>query len=108
MRTLPIWIEALIVTILIVAGVCLAIYLAAAAINSIIDAKARLEELRTRSEIEAVNKWQELYEEERDARRADNAALIERIGELLEQNGELEKQVERRDALMKKVKVAEL
>ena len=108
MRTLPTWLAAIILTAFIITLLCLSIYLAAIAINSVLATKARLEKRRSHSEAEALDSWKALYEDEKKARRADTAALMEEIGELTEKNGDLLKQIENKNALLKKVKVAEL
>ena len=107
MRTLPTWLAAIILTTFIITLLCLSIYLAAIAINSVLATKARLEKRRSQSEAKALDSWKALYEDEKKARRADTAALMEEIGELTEKNLRLQKSIEDKNALLSKVKLSE-
>lgn len=104
----PTWLAALIATCILLTSVCLAIYLAAVAVKAVIDARLKLQKIRHKSEVKALQKWQSLYEDEQDARRADTNALIEEIGNLQLEINNLKKSIESKDELLAKVKVAEL
>ena len=108
MRTLPLWLESLVVTAFIFAIFCFAIYLAARALESVLESRIKLQKKRHKNEVEALNKWKKLWEDEREARRQDTAALIEEISTLSQKNTELQKQIENKNQLLSKVKVAEL
>ena len=79
----------------------LAIWLGANALRAVLDAEARLEKKRRRTEAKALNNWQRLYDEERKNHNADVSDLIDELDEAKKENKRLKD-------IMAKVKVSEL
>lgn len=80
---------------------CLAVWLAAGAINNFIDRSARFEEKRAKSETKALNAWKEAYDEE-------HALHLQDIADLSAQLDRAERDVERMRTILAKAKVADL
>lgn len=79
---LPTWAETILVISVAVMLMGLAIWLGANALKAVLDAEARLEKKRRRTETKALNNWQRLYEEEHQLRADDNAMLIAQLTDL--------------------------
>lgn len=98
---LPTWAETILVLCLAVMLMGLAIWLGANALKAVLDAEARLEKKRRRTETKALNNWQRLYDEERKNHNTDVSDLIDELDEV---KGKLKRAEER----MAKVKVMDL
>ena len=98
---LPTWAETVLVICIAVMLACLAAFIAMRTVTEAIEAESKLERKRSKKETKALNKWQKLYEEERQLRADDNAKLI---AEIIELQGK----VKRMELIMSKVKVADL
>ena len=98
---LPTWAETLLVICVAVMLAGLAAWLACKTIQEAIEAESKLERKRRTSETKALNKWQKLYEDERQQRADDNAALIAKVIDLECEN-------KRMKQLLAKVKVKDL
>lgn len=116
---LPTWAETILVICVAVMLAGLAALLVTKAIQEAIEAEAKLERKRRTSDTKALNKWQRLYEEEKQLRLTDVADLIskldaerylnsENMKEADKQIKDLLRQLKEKDALLAKVKVAEL
>ena len=98
---LPTWAETVLVLCIAVMLAGLAAFIAMRTVTEAIEAESKLERNRSKKETKALNKWQKLYEEERQLRADDNAKLI---AEIIELQGK----VKRMERIMSKVKVADL
>ena len=101
MNTMPTWASTILVILLALMMASLAAYLVIRAITEAIKAEGKLQHKRRVSETKALNKWKDLYEEERDARLKDNAELFAQIIELQDE-------VKRMRELMARTKVSDL
>ena len=98
---LPTWAETILVICVAVMLSGLAAFLVTKAIQEVINAEAKLEHKHRTSETKALNKWQRLYEEQREARLEDNSKLVAEIVELQSENARMKK-------LLARVKVSDL
>ena len=98
---LPTWAETTLVICIALMLTALAIWLAMSAIINAINAEARLERKRRKNDTKALNKWQKLYEEERQLRADDNAQLVAEIIDL-------QCKIKRMEQRMSKVRIADL
>jgi predicted PurR-regulated permease PerM len=97
----PIWLEIVLALSVSVALMGLGGWMLFSFASRAITAAVNLEDRRAKKETNALNRWQDLYEEEKAKRLAD-------VSDLIQQNNDLRKQIERKDALLAKVKVADL
>ena len=97
----PLWLEIVLALSVSVALMGLGGWMLFSFATRAISAAVQLEDRRAKKETNALNKWQDLYEEEKAKRLAD-------VSELIQQNSELRKQIELKDALLAKVKVKDL
>ena len=97
----PLWLEIVLALSVSVALMGLGGWMLFSFASRAITAAVNLEDRRAKKETNALNRWQDLYEEEKAKRLAD-------VSDLIQQNNELRKQIERKDALLAKVKVADL
>lgn len=79
---LPEWGETILIICVAITLTGLAIWLAMNAIKTAIDAEAALERKRRKTNTQALNGWQKLYEEEHQNRISDNATLINEVTRL--------------------------
>ena len=105
---LPTWAETTLVICVAVMLAGLAAWLSCKAIQEAIDAESKLQHKCRASEAKALNKWQRLYEEERNKRAEDNANLISEILELQSKVKELQGKIDRTDKRLAKVKGKDL
>ena len=98
---LPTWAETILIICLAIMLAGLAAFLFLRALTEALNAEARLERKRGKSETYALNKWQKLYEDEHQKRADDNAQLIAEIIYLQCENKRLKN-------IMAKAKVADL
>ena len=98
---LPEWGETILIICVAVMLTALAIWLAMNAIKTAVDAEAKLEHKRRKSNTKALNNWQKLYEEEKQKRLSDVADLINENSRLMCEN-------KRMKELLGKVKVKDL
>ena len=95
MNTLPTWTATILVILLALMMASLAALVVVKAITEAIKAENKLQYKRRMNETAALNKWQKLYEEERQARATDNAQLISEIIELQSENKRMKNLLER-------------
>lgn len=101
MNTMPTWAATLLVILLALMMASLAALVVLKAITEAIKAEGKLQQKKRMSETKALNKWKELYEEERQARLKDNAELFAQIIELQDE-------VKRMRELLARTKVSDL
>lgn len=98
---LPTWAETILVICVALMLTSIGVWLMCKAVTEAVNAASRLENKRRKSDTKALNKWQRLYEEQREARLEDNSKLVAEIVELQSKNARMKK-------LLAKVKVSEL
>lgn len=105
---LPTWAETMLVICVAIMLAGLAALLVVKALQEAINAELKLEHKRRDSDVQALNKWQRLYEDERIQRAEDNANLISEILELQGKVKELQGKIDRTDKRLAKVKGKDL
>ena len=98
---LPTWAETVLIICIALMLTSLGVWLMCKAVTEAVNAAGRLETKRRKSDTKALNKWQKLYEEERQLRADDNAILIAQLTDLQCEN-------KRMKNIMAKAKVADL
>lgn len=98
---LPTWAETVLVICVALMLTAIGVWLMCKAMTEAVNAASRLENKRRRSDTKALNKWQKLYEEERQLRADDNAMLIAQLTDLQCEN-------KRMKNILAKAKVADL
>lgn len=98
---LPTWAETVLVICIAVMLAGLAAFIAMRTVTEAIEAESKLERKRSKKETKALNKWQKLYEEERQLRADDNAQLVTEIVDL-------QCKIKRMEQRMSKVRIADL
>ena len=98
---LPTWAETILVICVAIMLAGLAAFITVKTIQEAIEAEAKLERRRKKSETKALNNWQNLYEEEKQKRLRDVADLINENSRLMCEN-------KRMKELLGKVKVKDL
>ena len=101
MNTMPTWAATILVILLALMMASLAALVVLKAITEALKAEGNLQQKRRDNETKALNKWQKLYEEEREERLNVNAQLIAEIVELQCEN-------KRMKALLERTKVVDL
>ena len=116
---LPTWAETVLVICIALMLTSIGVWLMCKAVTEAVNAASRLEYKRRKSDTKALNKWQRLYEEEKQLRLTDVADLIskldaerylnsENMKEADKQIKDLLRQLKEKDALLSKAKVADL
>ena len=116
---LPTWAETVLVICIALMLTSIGVWLMCKAVSEAVNAASRLETKRRTSETKALNKWQRLYEEEKQLRLTDVADLIskldaerylnsENMKEADKQIKDLLRQLKEKDALLSKVKVKDI
>ena len=116
---LPTWAETVLVICIALMLTSIGVWLMCKAVTEAVNAASRLETKRRTSETKALNKWQRLYEEEKQLRLTDVADLIskldaerylnsENMKEADKQIKDLLRQLKEKDALLSKVKVKDI
>lgn len=98
---LPTWAETILVICVALMLTAIGVWLMCKAVTEAVNAASRLEAKRRHSETKALNKWQRLYEEQREARLEANSKLVAEIVELQSENARMKK-------LLARVKVSDL
>ena len=116
---LPTWAETVLIICIALMLTSIGVWLMCKAVTEAVNAASRLEYKRRKSDTKALNKWQRLYEEEKQLRLTDVADLIskldaerylnsENMKEADKQIKDLLRQLKEKDALLSKAKVADL
>lgn len=79
---LPTWAETILVICVALMLTAIGVWLMCKAVTEAVNAASRLENKRCKSDTKALNKWQKLYEDERQLRADDNAMLIAQLTDL--------------------------
>jgi hypothetical protein len=98
---LPTWAETVLIICIALMITSIGVWLMCKAVTEAVNAASRLETKRRKSDTKALNKWQKLYEEERQLRADDNAMLSAQLTALQCEN-------KRMKQIMKKARVADL
>lgn len=98
---LPTWAETILVICVALMLTAIGVWLMCKAVTEAVNAASRLETKRRKSDTKALNKWQKLYEEERQLRADDNAMLIAQLTDLQCEN-------KRMKQILAKAKVSDL
>jgi len=98
---LPTWAETVLIICIALMITSIGVWLMCKAVTEAVNAASRLENKRRKSDTKALNKWQKLYEEERQLRADDNAMLIAQLTDLQCEN-------KRMKQIMAKAKVIDL
>ncbi len=98
---LPTWGETILIICIGIMLAGIALWISCKAIQEAVEAQIKLEQKRSKKEAKALDNWQILYQEERAKRLAD-------VAKMAYQNSELQKKIERKDALLAKAKVKDL
>lgn len=98
---LPTWADTVLVICVAIMLAGLAVWISCKAIQEAIEAEAKLERRRRKSETKALNNWERLYQEEKEKRLSD-------VTDLINENTKLACENKRLKELCSKVKVKDL